>query len=535
MRKELFTKFAPLLLLGLLVLIGLVTVFTQADDYGLTIDEELQDQYGQYVLKWYTTLGKDTSFMTAYNPGLFQPQHGIIFDVVVAEVQHLTGERWHTIAIMNGLVGLLGIVAIALCGYELVGYWGALLAAIGLWLYPRYYGAIFNNPKDIPAAVATVFVLWGVLLLIRQWNDQKKYIKNSILVGFFIGVSAAIRVNAVIWYPILALVLGAWWIFNVKYISREKKFFAAFLQQGLAVGMIGVVSLLTMIALWPYVFLNPFVNLYTAIKVMSHYPLNGPVLYDGKTYLMTTLPRTYTLNWLYIGSPPSLLLLAALGVFIACVWSVKKRAIHPEIAVVMLSLIVPLGAIIALHSLVFDTLRHFIFVVPSIILLAAYGFVKMVGYLVDKKQRLIAAVLVVLTLASYGLVIKDMVDLHPYEYAYFSPLVGGISGAGDKYDTDYWMTCDKSAAEWLAKNYKTYTDKQSPTVMAMWWAFQVSPYLPGVFRVSDMNPNTNPNPDFFISGTRNHLDQQFPSYKTIHIVSVQGVPLCVVKAKPSSL
>jgi len=531
MKKEVFTKYVPLALLGLLILIGLITVFTKASDYGLTIDEGLQDQYGHSILKWYTTFGKDTSFLTAYNPNLFMPEHGGIFDGFVAGVQHLTKEQWHTRAVVNGLAGVIGIIAIALCGFEIAGYWGALLAAVGLWLYPRYYGAIFNNPKDIPAAVTMTFALWAVLLLVKQWSHKKKYIINSMLVGFFIGLAAAIRVNAIIWYAMLALPLGAWWIFNGKRALREKKFRTALLQQGSSAALIGIISLLTMMAFWPYIFLNPFANLYNSVQVISHYPINGPVLYDGKVFLISDLPRTYALKWLYIGSPPSLLLFAALGVAIACIWSVKKKALDPKIAMVILSLVAPLGAIIVLHSTLYDALRQFLFIVPPIILLAAYGLVKMFSYLVDKEQRLIAAGLVVLALASYGLVIKDMVDLYPYEYTYFSPLVGGFANAGHQFESDYWLTCDAQAAEWLAQNYTRYTVKQSPTVEANWYAFQVSPYLPGAFKVTDQNNDPNLDPDFFISGTRNQLDQQFPAYKVIHTVEVQGVRLCTVKAK----
>jgi hypothetical protein len=101
---------------------------------------------------------------------------------------------------------LLGLMAIALCGYELGGYWIAFLAALALWLYPRYYGAIYNNPKDIPAVVTTTFVLWAVLVLIKQWTQKKYFIRNSVLLGVCIGTAASIRVTAVIWYLILAKV-----------------------------------------------------------------------------------------------------------------------------------------------------------------------------------------------------------------------------------------------------------------------------------------------------------------------------------------
>jgi hypothetical protein len=37
--------------------------------------------------------------------------------------------------------------------------------------------------------------------------------------------------------------------------------------------------------------------------------------------------------------------------------------------------------------------------------------------------------------------------LHPYEYTYYNSIVGGTSGAEGSFETDYWLTCYKEAAE----------------------------------------------------------------------------------------
>ena len=142
-------------------------------------------------------------------------------------------------------------MAIALCGYELGGYWIAFLAALGLWLYPRYYGAIYNNPKDIPAAVTMMFILWAALLLIKQWDQQMRFIRNSILVGFCIGLAASIRVNAVIWYAILSLLLIAWWLLHGKRVWQEKRVPAELVKQGVAASIIGTTPLLTSLSSFP--------------------------------------------------------------------------------------------------------------------------------------------------------------------------------------------------------------------------------------------------------------------------------------------
>jgi hypothetical protein len=532
MKKVLLSKSLPLMLLGGLLLAGLITIFLQADTYGISRDEPIQDRYGQAVMAWYQTLGKDTSFLTAFPSDAYMPEHGGFFDAIIAAVQHAfpPADHWQVRQIITALCGLVGIVAIALCGYELGGYWMAFLAALGLWLYPRYYGAIYNDPKDIPAAVTMTFLLWAALLLIKQWDQRKRFIRNSLLVGFCIGLAASIRVNAVIWYVILALLPIAWWVLHGKRVWQEKSVRAELVKQGIAASVIGITSLLTMMALWPYIFLSPLVNLFHSIKILSQYPWNGPVLYDGIVYGAMQLPRTYAPKWLLIASPPTLVSFALLGVGIACALSIKKGLIDPKIALVMLSFIIPLGALVDLHAVVYDGLRQFLFLVPPMILIAVYGLVQTVTYLAHKQQKIVrwaAAGLVTVTLASYVPVVKEMVDLSPFEYSYFSPVIGGISGANGKFDTDYWATCSKPASEWLAQNYQHYTSKSAPTLEGQPSLAQMLPYLPTAFHEDDAHP------DFYIASTRDNYDQGFPTYTVIHIVAAEGVPFCVVKVNPA--
>src|SRR5712664_829756 len=62
-RQISIAKILPVLLLVLLFAVVLVTIFVQADSYGITFDEPLQDSYGRSVLSWYQTYGRDQSFM----------------------------------------------------------------------------------------------------------------------------------------------------------------------------------------------------------------------------------------------------------------------------------------------------------------------------------------------------------------------------------------------------------------------------------------------------------------------------------------
>jgi hypothetical protein len=531
MSKAFLSKFFPLILLGGLLLTGLVTIFVQAGNYGITTDEPLQDKYGHTVMEWYYTLGKDTHFLTAFPEDTYMPEHGGIFDAVIAAVQleFPPAEHWHVRRIITGLSGVVGLVAIALCAYELGGYWVAFLAALALWFYPRYYGAIYNNPKDIPAAVTMTFVLWAVLLLVKHWDHPKRYLGASLLVGLCIGVAVSIRVNAVIWYLILALLVPFWWLLQGKRVWHEQRVREELVKQGVTVSVIGITSLTTMMAMWPYIFLNPLVNLYHSIRIMSNYPWDGTVLYDGIVYHVNQLPRTYIPKWLFMASPPTLLVFVMVGVVIACALYVKKRLIDPKMGIVLLAFIIPLGTLVGLHAILYDGLRQFLFLIPPMILIAVYGLVQSATYLARRQEhlaRLVVAGLVIGTLASYVFVVKEMVDLSPFEYTYFSPVVGGLTGANGKFVTDYWATCDKQGAEWLAQNYQRYTSTSAPTVQGEPFQNMIVPFLPSVFHENDIHP------DFYIASTRDNNDQKFQSYTVIHIVTAEDVPVCVVKVNP---
>ena len=529
----------PLILLAGLLVSAVITVFMQAHNYGVTLDEEVQERLGRHLLAWYGTLGRNTSFLTAFPANEHMPEHGGIFDTVVAAAQymlHVSDPNSSTAMlirhILGGLCGVAGIVGIALCGYELAGAWVGFVAALGLWLYPRYYGAIYSNPKDVPAAVTLIFVLWATLLLVRVWSQPKRARRVSLLLGFFIGLAAAVRVTALIWFLVLVVLLAAWWLFNGAEVWRAGQLRAQLIQQGVLVGIIGVSSMLSMMVLWPYIFVDPVAHLITAIEVMSHYPWNGLVLYQGTVFQPAQLPPSYVPVWLVIGSPPTLILLAVLGFSLFCAFSLRTRIVDPKVGTVVLAVVVPFATLMALHPVLYDGLRQFLFLIPPLILLAAWGLVRVTTALAPRREwvvRLAATSLILATLASYALVIRDMAALSPYEYIYFSPLIGGLPGAAGKYDTDYWAACGKQSAEWLAQNYSHYTRSPAPTVNIIGSPFQflISPYLPSSFKENDSHP------DFFIAPTDVGDAHLFPTYPVIHTIGVEGEALCVIKANPA--
>ncbi|MGZ6308808.1 MAG: hypothetical protein ACXWP6_20335 [Ktedonobacterales bacterium] len=528
-----FIEFAPHFLLAVLLLVALVTVFTQAHRYGISIDEPLQQRYGVQVFAWYASLGKDTSFLTAFGSRLHMPEHGGIVDAFIAALQSrfVGTDTWLMRRIISGLIGWLGVVALALAGYELGGSWVAFAAALGLWLYPRYYGAMYNNPKDIPAAVGMTFVLWATLQLVNRWNDRARALRSSVLLGCCLGAATAVRVTALSWFGVLAVLLAGWWIINGKLVLRERRVAAVSRRQGAVAGTIAGTWLLSTMVLWPYILLNPIINLVHSIRIMVRYPWYSTELFNGTYYSGFGLPPSYVPTWLVIGSPPMLLVLALVGLAIALTEIVRTRRVNPAVATVIVALGLSLAPLVLLHPVLYDALRQFIYIIPLFIVLAAYGLVRSVTLLLRQERtalRWIAVAMVVITLASYVQVTAEMVALSPYEYTYFSPLVGGIRGASGKYETDYWGTCSTAAAGWLRQNYRQYTSTPKPTLAVSQYLWDlVTPSLPAAFQEDESNP------DFFIAYTHERDDLRYSNYRVIHVVATEGVPLCVVKVNPA--
>ncbi len=527
MRRILFFYAIPLTLLLALFAAILVTVFTHAGDYGITIDEPLQNSYGRSVLAWYETGGHDQSFLH-YPENAYVPEHGPIFEVIVALTQQAFGGSWHTRAIVTGLAGFVGIVAIALCGFEIGGPWSAFLAAGGLWLYPRFFGALFNNSKDIPFTSAVILAIWSVLLLVKRWDRSWQHlIGNAVLVGFLIGFAIAIRITALFWCPVMLCLVICWWICYGLRATKEHKVTYNLLKQCVVGFIIIAASSLTIIALWPYIALNPLHDFYESYIVNSKYPVSAGILFRGYAYPNAFVPRNYAPVWLFIGSPPAIVVLAAIGCLVISLKLLWRKSIEGAIVLIALTFLIPLGIFVCMKPAFYDAMRQFLFLVPSMILIAVYGFVWAVRYCTQRRQKVIAIGLVIVLLIAQLQVFMEMRNLYPYEYIYISPLIGGVSRIHSQYEMDYWGICDKPSAEWLAQNYQKYTRKQHPTIItsSVVDPRQATLYLPKNFEANYSNP------DFYIGITRFGNDAEFSSYKVIHTEGVEGYIACITKAK----
>ncbi|NIV35074.1 MAG: hypothetical protein GWN58_38150, partial [Anaerolineae bacterium] len=102
-------------------------------------------------------------------------------------------------------------------------------------------------------------------------------------------------------------------------------------------------------------------------------------------------------------------------------------------------IVVPAGAVAVGETPIYDNLRHLLFIIPAFFLLGCLGLQWLVRIL--ERWSLPAAAVGLLLLPS----LVGIVTLHPYEYAYYNVLIGGVKGASGRYALDYWCTSFREA------------------------------------------------------------------------------------------
>src|SRR5580658_3495312 len=191
------------LFLGALVLV--IATFT---DYGVTWDEDVHHWYGVFVLKYY--LSGFTNLRALDWGDLYY--YGAAFDTTAAAIAQISPfGTYETRHLLNGVVGVIGLIGVWKLGRALAGPRAGFVAALFLLLTPNYYGQMFNNPKDIPFAVGCI---WAIYYLIRiipalprpPWRLVVK-------LGLATGLAMGVRIGGLLLLCYLGLLLslsGLW-------------------------------------------------------------------------------------------------------------------------------------------------------------------------------------------------------------------------------------------------------------------------------------------------------------------------------------
>lgn len=448
---HLFDDLSWLWLLG----VGVLVLLTYRD-YGIIWDAEVQNQYGQKLLAYYLSGFQDRSAFAFQNLYLY----GGAFDLTAAALNLVSplGE-YETRSLLGGLVGLLGLVGCwrlaRLLGGERAGFFALLL----LTLTPDYYGHMPINPKDAPFAVG---MIWCLYLSCRSLAELPRPRLATVLgLGLALGLTLGTRVGGVL----AGFYLGAGLAAYLALLGHNG---ASWPEVGRTAARLAraylpalLVAYPVMGFFWPWSVLEPL-NPLRALEIFSHFTWPNTVLAAGVTFKATDPPLWY-LAWMLMVKLPELVL-AGLGLVVWCglrrIVAWRRDREHRltldhdglwrlQQAVVVLAALFPIGYFLAARPEVYNGIRHFLFIVPPLAVLAGLGFDRLWRAL-DTAPRLAGRLALGAFTAAVVIQAWIMMALHPNQYIYYNALVGGVRGADGRYELDYWGTSLAEAAADLA-------------------------------------------------------------------------------------
>jgi hypothetical protein len=518
-------RYAAIGLFGVLFVLILRTF----RDYGVTWDEELQNQYGQAIADYYASGFKDLRYAQIFNLYLY----GGLFDGLAAIIDSFTFLGiYDTRHLLNAMFGLLGLWGTWKLGRFLGGEIIGLLALILCVTVPSFYGHMFNNPKDIPFAAG---IVWAIYYMSRVYMNPDR--ASLVKLGLILGLTLGVRVGGVMIFAFWLAPMGVAALLPLArhFDARTARAVALDIvkRAGRVVLPVGLFAYAIMLVCWPWAQQNPIANPLRALSEFSNFPQDVEVLLDGVIYRSTELPWTYVPLYFGIQLPEIFLfLLAAAVAFMPKIWRSMNPAQKQSFSLLLLTATVPVLYAILRRPALYDAVRHFLFVIPLASVVAAFAARELFSFClsISEKQSVRRAVGAVLILAFFSLIgaqIVLMARLHPYEYIYTNSFAGGVKGAYGRYELDYWGSSFKEAAQkiqkYVAREGGVPAGKIYKVAICGSWS-SATIYLPPDYEAVVANEPA----EFFLSTTRWMCQNMRPGKEIIRVERM-GAPLAIVK------
>jgi hypothetical protein len=506
--------------LGAALVIGLAT----ASDYGISVDEFNTDDYGPKALAWYTSGFTDRSHFETVEFSLWY--YGPWFQMLTAYLQSFDfAERITLRHAMTFLVGLAGLAALVPIGRLAVGRWAGL-TAVTLCLMTGYlYGSLFFTPIDVPFLAAMTWATLAILIMTRQVLPSWRV---TLVTGLLTGLAIATRTGGIITH---AYLFAAMALCVVESWTRRGALPLRYLSAMAArYGTVVMVAWITAIALWPWLQIgNPLEQFKIALVHFATIPTSFEFSHWGERVWTDALPRSYVPGQLLARLPEAFLFLLAAALAagiiraiaawrdIAAQWRGERRAgiaaaaailaRERAILVVALAVVLPLGFLIVQRATIYDGVRHVLFVIPMLALIAGVGL-RVLLPLLGRAPTVSAAA----AGAYVAGVVVALVVLHPFEYVAMNAFAGGTRGAYDKFELDYWSVAATEALRRLERrvDYDSLgrAPEAPPTIVVCipWRESLVAPILRRPWTVE-----TDPQKaDFIIETQRSRCAQNQP-------------------------
>ena len=505
------------------VLIGLtVTVCLTFRDYGITHDEYVQHTYSNLIWDLYRSGFSDRrvfDYIDLY-------RYGGLFDMVATALAPLLPfDHYETRHLLSAFCGIAGIAGTGRLARLLSGSRAGFFATVLLAATASYYGSMFNNTKDIPFAAGMIWTLYYAIRFVG--NVPRPSMSLGLKFGVAFGLTIGIRVGVMMMPAYLLTGMAIWALDASKHAGvRETTATATKAIISLIPG--AIVAYAIMAASWPWGVLEPL-NPIKALTFFSHHPAVIESKIFGVHIVSSHTPWYYIPGYLLVKLPELTLILFAIGLAFVCLRCRRTSGVErAQLAVLTLATLIPLVLFVLFRPTVFNGLRHFFFVVPPMTVIAALAADGLWRTLAMRSRVWVSA-LAILLAGSIAIQARAIVTLHPDQYVYYNTVAGGLAGAQDRFEMDYWSNSIREVALLLTDRVRNETGGAGPakpyklalcTEIPSFFEF----VPPGWFAVADKWSEG----DFFVAPTQMACDRALDG-DLIIVVERMNAQLAVVK------
>ncbi len=509
-----------------------VTMLLTLSDYGLTYDEEPHIKYGERVLAFYTEGFKS-------NKSLSRSSYGAGFDLVAALVRRVSPwdayrtNHWLCVAVAQ--VGLLGTYRLGrLCSGAMGGFFSLALLA----LTPVYYGHQFNNPKDIPFAAGYVWALYFVARVLRHAASLGPAYRPP-PARFWVGVTLALALAMSVRVGGLMVSVFLMFFIAVALLDRLRVGGPAPLHGAarlcIRVGASLVAAWSMMVAIWPRALLSPFEGPQRALAAVTHYKAyDSPTLLGGKVVASDALPWDYLPTYFALQLPEPVSVAAGC----AALWVVAQASLAlwgrrplPLVSLLLLTATLsPPAYAIVRGSRLYNGLRHFLFLIPVLSVLAG-GAVAGLARWTGRRLPVGALVVVLVAVLACADQALAMVRLHPYEHVYFNRWAGGPAAAVGKFETEYYGAVYQELLSKLNEHaWQHRRHVYLSRTFTLWGCGDKLFFGKNIpLNFAYVSRGKAPKADFFASYVRDRCLRRFRGFEVLERVEREGATLGLVR------
>jgi hypothetical protein len=427
-----------------LAVVALIAALTFRD-YGLGWDDYTHAEYADLLLRMYGSGFKDTAALSFANLYMY----GGGFDMAAALLHKVIPlELFETRRLLGAIIGVIGLAVTWRLGRRIGGPLAGLAALLLLALCPTFYGHMFMNPKDAPFAVAMVILMLGLVRLAEQYPNPSP--RTILIVGLGAGLSIGCRIlgGLALVYALVGfipLLLEDARSHGAREAAHRFVHVVYVLLPGLILGY------LVMGLIWPWSIMEPANPFHALTYFSSFFEKPWKEMFDGALVSVPDMPWSY-LPTLFALQLPEVLLGLLTAAVVGSLMSLSRNDVsgRRKTIFLMLTLAATLPLLIAMvkRPALYNGIRHFVFVIPPMTVLAGAAYAWGMNWLKENRRSWQPAAVAVF---AFGLLLplSEMIRLHPYQYTHFNHIAGTVRSADALFMLDYWGLAFKQASDGL--------------------------------------------------------------------------------------